>query len=142
MLKFNEGILVKTTTDDPCVLSFDQLKGMIVSGQWIELIREFLRDSNISVIDMFDDILFVEDNFSMIQEMLPEEIPAITSIRKDMQGIKDIPIAMLCDKKGFIENNWKYLGRKYYLENKLDGNIEYMLTFADGEVAIRCLGYY
>lgn len=141
MIKFEDGVAKETTSDDSCALSFNQIKGMIDTGQWIELIREFLRSSNIGISDMFDDILFVEDNFDIIQIMFTE-IPAITSIKKDVYISEDIPLICLCDKEGFVEKNWECIASKYYEKNMIDGNIIYMFTLADGETAVKCIGFY
>ena len=93
-LAFLEGVIYEAGEDVPDneILSFHQIKGMIVADQLKIIVEEFAR-----------------------------EYPCL--------GLE------------VTDENYLELAEKYYDSALIRGSIIYMMTFADGDVAVRCNGY-
>lgn len=94
-LAFKNGVIYEAGDDAPDneILSFHQIKGMIIPEQMKCIVDEFAIN-------------------------YPELGLVIT------------------------EENFLQLAEKYYDSALIRGSIIYMMTFADGEVAVRCNGYF
>jgi len=144
MLVFKNGVITEATSSTPPerLLSFQQLIGMIIREQWIELVREIVRDNE----SVMNDILYkgeeneVYDWISYIKDFIPNSFSddRITP-NYDLRTLSHL----IADTK-FIDEHWERIGELLYnLENaQFKGAIIYMMTFADGNVAIRCNGFY
>lgn len=143
MLTFENGVIIEATFTTPAnrLLSFQQLIGMITEGQWIELIREIVRDNE----DVMYDILYrgvaeeMYDWISCIKEFVPNSFndDGVTP-KYDLSTL-----SVILANTRFVDEYWEKIGELLYnLENcQLKGSIIYMMTFADGDVAIRCRGF-
>ena len=142
MLMFENGVIIECpyTFDESRCLSFQQLKGMIVEGHWIELIREVIREDN----NAMSQLLSGENYYDWIQ-IAKAYLPS--SNIKDLEMLKyddSHPLGPILANTNFVDVNWERIGEElYHRENTcLKGSIIYMMTFSDGEEAVKCRGYY
>lgn len=107
-LFFNNGVICEATDETPseCILSFAQIRGMILEEQWLEVAREIIRDAVGNEID---------------------------SIKVDLEQ---------ADVDAYTETHYTDFLERFYDTDAVKGSIIYQMTLADGDLAVKCIGFF